>query len=99
MNTLSSVMFELGADRTYTRTWYSSDLDATPSGIQSGRWWFKNGTLTLDQEPSPIRRSLRPILLRAGMSVQAIAYIQQAEITPDKMIFSGNVVYIREKSD
>jgi hypothetical protein len=46
---------------------YPWGTDITP-----GRWWARDGRVFLDLEPNPIKRGLRPVLVRLGLSVTPV---------------------------
>src|SRR5689334_4422835 len=54
---------------------YESRLPTLPSGepvsVVTGRWAIRDDHLILDSEPSAIRRALRPLAARVGLTIDA----------------------------
>ena len=46
---------------------------------ESGRWWVRDGRIFMDFEPSPVRRSLRPLFERVGIAVRPVGSLSVAD--------------------
>ncbi|HEY1380467.1 MAG TPA: hypothetical protein VGF55_26945 [Gemmataceae bacterium] len=51
--------------------------------VASGRWWVRDATVFLDMEPSPARRSVRPLLDRVGVMVVPVLSLRAADFDLD----------------
>jgi hypothetical protein len=56
-----------------------------PSGVSvtSGRWWVRGDQVFLDLEPSFVRRTLRPLLDRLGVSVLPVGSADTSDFDVD----------------
>jgi hypothetical protein len=55
----------------------------------TGRWWVSGGQVFLDFEPNPLRRALRPLLIRLGLPVTSVG-------STDKEFFE--MMFVRSSS-
>jgi hypothetical protein len=70
--------FTLAADH---RVYFDEGAIIPLGGV--GRWWVRNGMLYIDCEPDPVRRTLRPLLNRIGVSVIPVRAVDTANFDPD----------------
>jgi hypothetical protein len=66
------------------------------------RWSLSGDWLTLDYEPSAVRRALRPVAGRIGVAARPVSSAQLSFVTPDEIEVTGNgsrQVYTRGPSD
>jgi hypothetical protein len=56
---------------------YTWGTDTTP-----GRWWAQDGRIFIDLEPNPVKRALRPVLVRIGLPVTPVGSTAATDFDP-----------------